>query len=68
MNPKGPEPASFGSQARILPGDVVTQINNKAIGNTRDFIAAVSDLKKNTVARVTIIREGQRAIVGMRIE
>jgi serine protease Do len=58
----------IASQARILPGDVVTQINNKAIGNTRDFIAAVSDLKKNTVARVTIIREGQRAIVGMRIE
>lgn len=58
----------IASQARILPGDVVTQINNKTIGNTRDFIAAVSDLKKNTVARVTIIREGQRAIVGMRIE
>ncbi|BCU65272.1 hypothetical protein F941_01105 [Acinetobacter bouvetii DSM 14964 = CIP 107468] len=58
----------IASQARILPGDVVTQINNKAIGNTKDFIAAVSDLKKNTVARVTIIREGQRAIVGMRIE
>lgn len=58
----------IASQARILPGDVVTQINNKAIGNTRDFIVAVSDLKKNTVARVTIIREGQRAIVGMRIE
>lgn len=58
----------IASQARILPRDVVTQINNKAIGNTRDFIAAVSDLKKNTVARVTIIREGQRAIVGMRIE
>ena len=58
----------IASQARILPGDVVTQINNKAIGNTKDFIAAVSDLKKNTVARMTIIREGQRAIVGMRIE
>ena len=51
-----------------MPGDVVTQINNKAISNTRDFVAAVADLKKNTVARVAIIRESQRVIVGMRIE
>lgn len=58
----------IASQARIMPGDVVTQINNKQINDTKDFIAAVTDLKKNSVARVTIIREGQRAIVGMRIE
>lgn len=56
------------AQARLMPGDVVTQINNKAISNTRDFVAAVADLKKNTVARVAIIRESQRVIVGMRIE
>ncbi|CAM4135110.1 Do family serine endopeptidase [Acinetobacter pragensis] len=58
----------IAAQARLMSGDAVIQINNKAINNTSDFIAAVSDLKKNTVARVTIIREGQRAIVGMRIE
>ncbi|AYA04387.1 Do family serine endopeptidase [Acinetobacter sp. WCHAc010034] len=56
------------AQARLMPGDVVTQINNKAISNTRDFVAAVADLKKNSVARVAIIRESQRVIVGMRIE
>ena len=55
------------AQARLMPGDVVTQINNKAISNTRDFVAAVADLKKNSVARVAIIRESQRVIVGMRI-
>ncbi len=58
----------IASQARIQPGDVVTQINNKQISNSKDFVDAVADLKKNTVARVTIIREGVRAIVGMRIE
>ena len=56
------------AQARLMPGDVVTQINNKAVSNTRDFVEAVSDLKKNSVARVAIIRESQRVIVGMRIE
>lgn len=56
------------AQARLMPGDVVTQINNKAVSNTRDFVAAVADLKKNSVARVAIIRESQRVIIGMRIE
>ena len=58
----------IAAQARLMSGDVVAQINNKVINNTKDFVDVVSDLKKNTVARVTIIREGQRAIVGMRIE
>ena len=58
----------IAAKARLMSGDVVAQINNKVINNTKDFVDVVSDLKKNTVARVTIIREGQRAIVGMRIE
>ena len=56
------------AQAKILPGDVVTQLNNKTINNANEFVSAVSELKKGTIARVAIIREGQRAIVGMRIQ
>ncbi len=55
------------SQARILPGDVITQLNSTTIKNANDFVKAVSGLKKETVVRVSLIREGQRAIVGMRI-
>ena len=58
----------IAAQAKILPGDVVTQLNNKTINNANDFVSAVSELKKGTIARVAIIREGQRAIVGMRIQ
>ncbi|RKG34712.1 Do family serine endopeptidase [Acinetobacter tianfuensis] len=58
----------IAAQAKILPGDIVTQINNKTVNNSNEFIAAVSELKKGTIARVAIIREGQRAIVGMRIQ
>lgn len=36
----------IASQARILPGDVVTQINNKAIGNTKDFIGCSLGFEK----------------------
>lgn len=55
------------SQARILPGDVITQLNNTTINNSKDFIKTVSGLKKESIVRVSLIREGQRAILGMRI-
>jgi serine protease Do len=58
----------LASQSRIIPGDVVTQINNKAVLNPNDFVEAVSELKENTVARVAIVRQGQNAIVGLRIK
>ncbi|KAB0626053.1 PDZ domain-containing protein, partial [Burkholderia stagnalis] len=58
----------IAAQARIQPGDVVTQINNKVVNNSEDFVKAVSDLKNGSIARVSLIREGQSAIVGMRIQ
>ena len=58
----------IAAQARIQPGDVVTQINNKVVNNSEDFVKAVSDLKNGSIARVSLIREGQSAIVGMRVQ
>ena len=58
----------LASQSRILPGDVITQINNTAVLNPNDFVEAVSELKQNTVARVAIVRQGQNAIIGLRIK
>ncbi|WP_347456546.1 Do family serine endopeptidase [Acinetobacter thermotolerans] len=60
-------PGGVAAQARIMPNDVVTQINGKAILNSNQFVEEVSELKKGTVARVALIRQGQRVIVGMRI-
>ena len=56
------------AQSRMMAGDVITQINDKIILNSNDFIKSVSELKKGSVARVSIIRQNQRAILGMRIE
>lgn len=53
--------------ARIQPGDIITQIDNNRIENTQDFLKAVSALKQGSVARVSLIRQGQRVIVGMRV-
>ena len=58
----------IAAQSRLIAGDIITQINNKTILNSEDFIKSVSDLKKGSIARVSIIRQDQRAILGMRIE
>ena len=56
------------AQSRMIAGDIITQINNKAILNSDDFIQSVSELKKGSIARVSIIRQNQHAMLGMRIE
>ncbi len=58
----------LAAQARIQPNDVVTSVNGKTVLNSKQFVDVVSELKNGTVARVAIIRQGQRAIVGMRIQ
>ena len=56
------------AQSRMIAGDITTQINNKTILNSDDFIKSVSELKKGSIARVSIIRQNQHAMLGMRIE
>ena len=58
----------LAAQSRILPGDVITQVNNKKVNTPNDFVNAISELQKNTVARVAIVREGQHAMIGLRIQ
>lgn len=60
-------PGGIAAQARIMPNDVVTNINGKTILNSNQFVETVSELNKGSVARVTLIRQGQRVIVGMRV-
>ena len=58
----------LAAQSRIIAGDIITQVNNKKIITPNDFVEAVADLQKNTVARVAIVREGQYAMIGLRIQ
>jgi serine protease Do len=60
-------PGGVAAQARIMPNDVVTNINGKTVLNSNHFVETVSELNKGSVARVTLIRQGQRVIVGMRV-
>lgn len=58
----------LAAQSKMLPGDVITQINNKKVLNVNEFVEVVAELKNNTVARVAIIRSGQPIILGLRIQ
>jgi serine protease Do len=58
----------LAARAKVLPGDIITQINDKTIRNVNDLRTTVASLSKNSVARVTILRQGQRIFLGMRIE
>jgi serine protease Do len=58
----------LAAQARIQAGDIITQVNGKAIQNTTEFANTVAELKVGTVARIALIRQGQRAVVGMRVQ
>ncbi|WP_336720166.1 Do family serine endopeptidase [Acinetobacter soli] len=57
----------LASRSNLMPGDVIVQINSTRINNTSEFARAVAALPKNSVARVSLIRQGQRAMLGLRI-
>lgn len=57
----------LASRSNLMPGDVIVQINSTRINNTSEFARAVASLPKNSVARISLIRQGQRAMLGLRI-
>ena len=57
----------LASLSNIVAGDVIIQVNGIPITNSQMFAKTVAALPKNSVARVAIIRQGQRAILGLRL-
>lgn len=58
----------LAARAGLLPGDVITQLNNTPTPNVAALLSAIRDLPNNQVVRVGIQREGVPAIVGLRVE
>ncbi len=56
------------SRAGIMAGDVIVGLNNHAITGVDDFADVVASLPKQGVVAVQLIRQGEPAIIGMRIE
>lgn len=57
----------LASLSNIVAGDVILQVNGTPITNSQMFAKTVAALPKNSVARVAIVRQGQRAILGLRL-
>ncbi|MCH7310762.1 Do family serine endopeptidase [Acinetobacter sp. ANC 4805] len=58
---------SLASLSNIVAGDIILQVNGTPISNSQMFVKTMTALPKNSVARVAIIRQGQRAILGLRL-
>ncbi|WP_333660477.1 Do family serine endopeptidase [Acinetobacter sp.] len=58
----------LASLSNLVAGDVIVQVNSTSVANSQAFAKAIAALPKNSVARIVIIRQGQRAIVGLRLQ
>ncbi|MEF9955982.1 MAG: Do family serine endopeptidase [Acinetobacter sp.] len=58
----------LASLSNIVAGDVIFQVNGTAIQNAQHFAKVIGALPKNSVARVGIIRQGKRAMLGLRLQ
>ena len=48
------------AQAGIHPGDVITGVAGKAIGNVSELLAGVAALKPGTAAKFSVLRRGDK--------
>jgi serine protease Do len=58
----------FSQQGRLMPGDVIYELNGKTIENGADLRAVAATLKPSTAAVLHIEREGIRHYVAFRVE
>jgi serine protease Do len=60
-----PEVNGPAAKAGVEAGDVITVVNGKAIGDSRELARAISHMSPGTLAQVTILRKGQDKTVGL---
>ncbi len=58
----------LASLSNIVAGDVITHVNGTAISNSQMFAKTIAALPKQGVVRVGIIRQGKRAMIGLRLK
>lgn len=51
----------------IKPGDIVTEVNQKAVANLAEVAAAIKDLKPGDAVLISILREGQTRILAFEL-
>lgn len=61
-------PGGLAAHSGLLPGDVITSLNNTETPTAAVLLNAIRSLPSNRVVRVSIQRDGVPAIVGLRVE
>ena len=61
------ESGSAAADAGFRPGDLIEEINGKAVGSVKDYQKIVGKLKKNSVARFYIKRQGRRLYLTLEV-
>lgn len=61
-------PGGLAAHAGLLPGDVITRLNNTETPNAVALLNVIRSLPLNRVVRVAIQRDGVPAIIGLRVE
>jgi serine protease Do len=57
------EPDSPAAKVGLKPGDVITGVNGKAIGNPRDLALAIAAVKPGDEARLDVLQNGETKTV-----
>lgn len=62
--------ANYGlaSRAGLMPNDVITHVNDHTIASVEEFVNQIDRYKQQNLVRVTIWRQGQRAILPLRLK
>jgi serine protease Do len=53
------QPGSPADEGNVRPGDVIREVNHKAVNNVSELQNTISNLKKGTPVLLNVIREGQ---------
>ncbi len=62
------EPLGLASKSGLQAGDVIVRLNQTPIMSVADFSTAVDGLPKQGVVTLYLMRQGEPAIIGLRIE
>lgn len=60
--------SGLASRAGLLPQDLITHINDESVQSVADFVSKIKRLERNNVVRLTVVRQGEVAILALRLK
>lgn len=60
--------SGLASKAGLLPQDLITHINDERVQSVADFVSKIKQLERNKVVRLTVVRQGEIAILALRLQ